>query len=852
MVIVRRLLILVFLPLFFVLARAEEPKALKGVALVIGQSKYEHLAALPNPANDARAIAKLLSDLGFEVAQVSDGDVKKLAKSLRRFAEDAEGADAAVLYYSGHGIEAGGENWLVPVDADLDALGDASKSLVPISEVMNELKATVPIAVLLLDACRSNPFPAGALLKTEDKPEGVPLGGAGLSVPRGFTPVGGGSAESLGTVIGFAAEPGSTALDGEPGANSPYAAALIRHLAAMNGEEFGTVLRMVTEEVYLKTKAQQRPWVNESLRRQLYFGLSIDEPKGDNALINGERRQLLLTIAALPALDRKQVETIAQSDGVPMDALFGVLRALGEKDLPKDPEALKKVLFSQSAKIKEMLAERKSLDAEDPDILRLAAAADRAIGEGAIKTARMFLDQAAQKVRDTRTDIEDIERLAREKRIANAAVMAKAADAAGLEFDYLAQAKRYAEAFAWIKDTDTVLAWRYKKREADALQDYGKASGDRDGLAQSIAAYEAAIKLVPRGGQPEEWARSQNNLAMVLHIVGARETGTKNIEAAIKAYRLALEAMTRKRDPESWADMQNNLAISLAEYGLRANKESALKQAEAAYGLALDVRTRDTRPELWAETQLNLGRLFIAKSDIEKSRATLDKAIGHLNAALEVLTKESTPFAWAGAKTNLGVALRRLGERGGGPKMFEQSLRAYEDVLSVYPRDKFPIDWGLAKNNLGITLISMGQKEKGGESLPKAIKVFEEALQELTFERSPTDWAKSKTEIALAWNAIGMRTPGVADLERSAAAAAEITAKFPRETGGDQWASSTLQYGLARMLLGTRRSGKGDFEAARKSFEDSLAHYKSTDNKLLAEQAENALTMVKRFAPAPQ
>ena len=104
-----------------------EEKSLKGVALVIGQSKYEHIAPLANPANDAREMVKLLSDLGFDARSVSDRDAAKLRRDLERFVEDAEGADVAFLYYSGHGIEAGGENWLVPVDADVSSLDNAGE-----------------------------------------------------------------------------------------------------------------------------------------------------------------------------------------------------------------------------------------------------------------------------------------------------------------------------------------------------------------------------------------------------------------------------------------------------------------------------------------------------------------------------------------------------------------------------------------------------------------------------------------------------------------------------------------------------------------------------------------------------
>ena len=161
------------------------------------------------------------------------------------------------------------------------------------------------------------------------------------------------AAENLGTVIGFAAEPGRPALDGAAGENSPYAAALLRHLGAMDGIEFGQVMRMVTEEVYLDTKTKQRPWVNESLRRLLYFGVPQPEPTGEDGLITGERRQLLLTISELPDFNRAQVETVAAKDGVPLDALYGVLRALGTEKIPEDPTELEKLLDAQAGGLKD-------------------------------------------------------------------------------------------------------------------------------------------------------------------------------------------------------------------------------------------------------------------------------------------------------------------------------------------------------------------------------------------------------------------------------------------------------------------------------------------------------------------
>src|SRR5690606_25621833 len=142
---------------------------------------YEHITALPNPANDAREVVKLLTDLGFDARSVTDRDAGKLKRDLERFAEDAEEADVALLYYSGHGIEAGGENWLIPIDAVVSSLTDAEESLVPLSQLMDQLRQTVPVAIVLLDACRTNPFPADAVVRRQPKASGEKMTAGGLA-----------------------------------------------------------------------------------------------------------------------------------------------------------------------------------------------------------------------------------------------------------------------------------------------------------------------------------------------------------------------------------------------------------------------------------------------------------------------------------------------------------------------------------------------------------------------------------------------------------------------------------------------------------------------------------------------
>lgn len=492
---------------------------LKGVALIVGQSAYEHIATLPNPANDARDMAKMLTDLGFDARSVTDRDAAKLKRDLERFVEDAEGADVAFIYYSGHGIEAGGENYLVPVDADMSSLKDADNALVPISAVMEELKKTVPVTIMLLDACRTNPFPPDAELRRAPTASASPIGAGGLEPVRGAKALGSAPAtENLGTVVGFAAEPGRPALDGAAGENSPYAAALLRHLAAMKGTEFGSVMRMVTEEVYLDTKARQRPWVNESLRRLLYFGVAPPEPAGDDGLITGERRQLLLTIADLPDPKRSQVELASQQDGVPLDALYGVLRALGTEKIPEDPTDLEKLLDAQAERLKKMLSERDALSTDDPEIKRLVASADKAIGQGAIVTAHKFLDEAVSRVEQTRGAVDQAEELVRQKRLADAAIYARRADASALVFDYSAAASDYGKAFSLVEKWDDKLRWNYKNQEAEALNAHGDATGDRKALEQAIDAYQVILGFIPNGQQNRDWAITRNNMAVVLQL----------------------------------------------------------------------------------------------------------------------------------------------------------------------------------------------------------------------------------------------------------------------------------------------------------------------------------------------
>jgi uncharacterized caspase-like protein len=196
---------------------ATEAAADRRVALVIGNAAYKNASSLPNTINDSTAIAALFKSVGFEVViSRSDLGVVDFKRSVREFLITAENADMAVVYYAGHGIEISGTNYLVPVDARLSRDYDVDDEAVSLDRIIWALQTVRRLRLILLDACRDNPFAAK-------------LRNAGArATPRG------GLAKieevSADTLVAYAAKAGSVSYDGD-GVNSPYAAALVKHLA---------------------------------------------------------------------------------------------------------------------------------------------------------------------------------------------------------------------------------------------------------------------------------------------------------------------------------------------------------------------------------------------------------------------------------------------------------------------------------------------------------------------------------------------------------------------------------------------------------------------------------------------
>jgi uncharacterized caspase-like protein len=792
------------------MAPAHTQDTLRGVALVIGQSEYEHIAPLPNPENDADAIDDLLSDLGFDVTGVSSADQKKLARALERFVEDAEDADVALIYYSGHGIEAGGENYLVPVDADLGALEDAGERLVPISRMLEALQATVPVTIVLLDACRDNPFPPGTLVRMEPGAAPVALAPAGLSAPRGASPLAAPVSaptdqENYGALIGFAAAPGRVALDGDPGGNSPYASALIKHLSA-GGYAFGDVMTMVAEEVWLKTRAAQTPWTNTSLRRELFFGEAAPEATdGDEAAIRGERRSLLLRIASLGPAERQQVAARAHEGGVPMDALFAMLAAVGA-EAPQDPSELDALLKQQADRLRSILADRAALNSTDAELVRLASLADEAIGEGALQSAIDLNERAKKRVGELSSRVDDAEAEIARRRTEFAAVYAKSAQTYALAGDHGAAAADWHRAFEEVERWDVPLAWRYRAGEAEALASLGHFGGDNAALTRSVETWQAALPLAPRAERPVEWARTQAGLGGALWTRGDRLGDAADLTAAIAALQAALAELDRDSNPAEWSDAQSLLGAVLMTAGAKQTETAPLAAAEDALRAAAAVRTRETAPAEWARIQNRLGVAVMMRGLRDPDTTRIRQALALFEASLSERGRDAVPMDWAQSQNNRALALSTLGQRDGDAAALAAAAQAYRDVLEVQTRERTPILWAEGQANLGAVLWQLALREGGTDMAAESAAAFRLALEVVPREVSPLRWAALKDNLGLSLKTIGERRADEAMVEEAISNYREALEERRRDRVPLEWAGTTSNLAGALYALGYHRS----------------------------------------------
>ena len=221
------------------------------IALVIGNSKYQNTVQLSNPGNDTKAVAQLLNSAGFEVISATDLSHNQMIQAVQEFSGKIAGRGpntVAMVYYAGHGVQLAGENYLVPVDAKISSEPDLINGSLRLVDVMATLEA-IPsrVRIVILDACRNNPFPS-----LNDAGRGLAI----VDAPKG-------------SIVAYSTAPGTEALDGT-GNHSPFTAAFLR-LANEKNLPIEQLFKRIRLDVGSSTDGQQTPWESSSLTSDFYF-----------------------------------------------------------------------------------------------------------------------------------------------------------------------------------------------------------------------------------------------------------------------------------------------------------------------------------------------------------------------------------------------------------------------------------------------------------------------------------------------------------------------------------------------------------------------------------------------------
>ena len=301
------------------------------VALIVGNSNYKSVYSLKNAVSDSTSVSAVLSRLGFEVIEASDVTKAGFVTALDKFSVASKDAEAAVFYYSGHGFQLGGTNFLVPTDAKLNNRKTILKETMRLNDIIKAVQDRNRQTLIFLDACRNNPLPKSV----RDK-----------SMIDGLAQLEAGT----GTFVAFATQPGNITRDGA-GDHSPFAAALIEHMETP-GISISDMMIRVRNSVEVATLQTQTPWDQSSLRTQFYFSPE-EEVSAD---LTEEDKELLLSLP--PALRKKfaaQFGIKFGEDGVIVTKTVQIKRrfsiSAGGGDAPEAPIAKKKPAIKGRFKI---------------------------------------------------------------------------------------------------------------------------------------------------------------------------------------------------------------------------------------------------------------------------------------------------------------------------------------------------------------------------------------------------------------------------------------------------------------------------------------------------------------------
>jgi formylglycine-generating enzyme required for sulfatase activity/uncharacterized caspase-like protein len=573
----RRLIDIVALGAFALTVFIFSPAAFgeKRVALVIGNGAYQHAAPLPNPTRDARAIAQMFQTVGFDTVLLRN-DVGNLEfkRALRDVFAVAKGADIAVVFFAGHGIQIADQNYLIPVDAQLAQDYDATDEAISLDRIIESIEPAARLRLVVLDACRDNPF----LVKMQRR------GATRHIVSRGLSKV-----EPIlnNTLIAYAAKAGSTAEDGA-GEHSPFTMALIKHVAEP-GLDIRLALGRVRDEVLRNTRNDQEPFVYGSLGGG---SVSLVQP-------------VAIAKPAAPAEVRADYELVERINTRKAWELFISQHRSGMYvDLARERLRIleREEIAAPSARIQEEnSAWDRIKDSEDPAAIRRFIERNRSSPHAiAAQSLLDNLEKVAREKEEKAAAEEGIKQAEAKKQAEEKARLAeeKAAEAERLrkveEARKQAEAKRQAEEQAaadakrLAEEKAAAEAERYRKAEEARKQVEAKRQADEKAAAEAKRlAEEKAAAEAERLRKAEEARKEAKRQAEEKAAAEAKRLAEEKAAAEAERYRRAEQARKQaeaKRQAEEKAAAEakrlaEEKAVAEAERYRRA--EEVRKQAEA-------------------------------------------------------------------------------------------------------------------------------------------------------------------------------------------------------------------------------------------------------------------------------
>ncbi len=731
------------------------------VALVMAAEDYRALRALENPVADALAVEDMLAGLGFEVTVETDRDLRRMRRALEDFRLDYAGADVALIFFAGHGVEIGGVNYLLPVDAAAGSAAEVQATGLPLAEVQAALAGVAPVGIVLLDACREDPFGGAGTAGTGRG--AAALEDAAAPAPRpGLGRIG----RADGVLFAFSAAPGEVASDGA-GAHSPFAEALLRHFATP-GVEVRTALTLVQQDVYDRSRGAQLPYVESGLPRLFFAAATADL---------AERDRLLIAMADLPPDLRAEIETLAAEKDMPLAPLFGALFSAGLAGA--GPEERAAALVDSADAFLRFRRELQALAPDDPEVAALRARAEEALSLGAYAEARAALDAAVKIDAGARDALRDNYRA---RTLSQAQTHALAAQAARADLDYPRA----------LVDLNAAIAL-YAELEGPALSDADRAAytdliwdqGDLyrmtgfSGLA--LAAYRrwegvAAARVAEAPGNAD-WLRNHAvarvNVGDMLAVQGDLAAARVEYDAALV---VARDLAARPGAELKW---RHDVFVALS-------KVADMSQAQGDIGTALSLHLEGL------EVLEGLVRDFPDRRDVARDLSVAHDRVGDLR--------------------------RFSGDLAGAMAEYETALAQRRALVQADPANAgFRAELVTSQDKIGDLKLAQGDG-------PGALAVFREgiAMAEALVADDPGNMALRR-DLSRMRLKLGDALQATGDVAGARAAwdgaLAERRALVAADPGNTEW---LRDLSTAQERLGTQAMNAGDFAGAAAAFAETL------------------------------